>query len=143
MSETQEKPRKYLEYPWVIDWLQWSDGFTHQLGKPDMPPVALKLIAEMKADLESMEKENEQLKAEIERCKEIAERDGKDYSDLKAKLEKAKKTLRYYADKNEWSDQGDGMYLILYADFEFLGKSRIGYGGKRARATLAELEGEK
>lgn len=49
----QDKPRKYLEYPAVIDWLQWSEEFKEELGKPYMPQVTLTLIAEMKSELKN------------------------------------------------------------------------------------------
>lgn len=62
----EQKPREFLEYPMVIDWLQWSDEFKEELGKPDMPQVTLTLISEMKSKISNLEKENEQLKKRLE-----------------------------------------------------------------------------
>ena len=74
-------------------------------------------------------KENILLKDEIERCKEIAEQDGKEYAELlkdframKAKLEKAKEALRLY----EKTSVGEG-----YGNLKF-----------PAMDALKEIEGE-
>jgi len=39
--------------------------------------------------IEELKAENERLRAEIARCKEIAERDGKDYNEIRTKYEQA------------------------------------------------------
>lgn len=57
----EQKPREFLEYPLVIDWLQWSDEFEEVLGKPDMPQVTLTLISEMKQKIKTLKEENEKL----------------------------------------------------------------------------------
>lgn len=57
----EQKPREFLEYPMVIDWLQWSDEFEEVLGKPDMPQVTLTLISEMKQKIKTLKEENEKL----------------------------------------------------------------------------------
>lgn len=57
----EKKPREFLEYPLVIDWLQWSDEFEEVLGKPDMPQVTLTLISEMKQKIKTLKEENEKL----------------------------------------------------------------------------------
>ena len=64
MSEVKE--RKFLEYPMVIDWLQWSDEFEEILGKPDMPQVTLTLISEMREEVRKLQAENERLRAALE-----------------------------------------------------------------------------
>lgn len=52
------------------------------------------------------------LEMEIERCREIADRDGKDYSDLKAECERLKAQLALCRDALkqilEWAREGDG-----------------------------------
>lgn len=68
---TQDKPREFLEYPMVIDWLQWSDEFKQELGKPDMPQVTLTLISEMREKIKKLEKENEELKENIRKIYSI------------------------------------------------------------------------
>ena len=64
--------------------------------------------------------QNEDLKLEIARCREIAERDGKDYSDLLAKLKLAVEALEFYKDVKNYTK--DGIVFSAqpcgYAEFE-------------------------
>lgn len=50
--------KKFLEYPLVIDWLQWND-FKTPLNELDYPQITLTLISEMKKEIERLEKEVE------------------------------------------------------------------------------------
>lgn len=139
MSE-QGKERKFLEYPMVIDWLQWSDEFEQRIDKPDMPQVALTLIAEMK-------KENENLRSALKLQREVSDAINdnvqqafllqKENEALKAKLEKAKEALEFYGAWETWS----------FSKNEYpetpLRKDSDGEGfipGNLARQTLKEIE---
>jgi hypothetical protein len=68
----------------------------------------------------ALQKENEDLKLEIARCREIAERDGKDYSDLLAQLKLAVEALEFYKDVKNYTK--DGIVFSAqpcgYAEFE-------------------------
>jgi hypothetical protein len=46
----------YLEYPLVIDWLQWHD-FKFPMGGLDYPQITLTMIAEMREDIKKLEVE--------------------------------------------------------------------------------------
>lgn len=45
------EPRKFITYPLVIDWLQWSDEFTED----NRPAMALKLIHEFRTHIKDLE----------------------------------------------------------------------------------------
>lgn len=62
-----EKVKKYITYPLVVDWLQWSDEFKEELGKPDMPQMTLTLISEMRTDLKKLAEENKVLVEALEK----------------------------------------------------------------------------
>lgn len=66
-TSQEQGPRKFLEYPMVIDWLQWSDEFRQEMGGPDMPQVALTLISEMKGEIRSLQQKVAELEAERDR----------------------------------------------------------------------------
>lgn len=53
------EPRKFITYPLVIDWLQWSDEFTED----NRPAMALKLIHEFRKHIKDLEAENDILKS--------------------------------------------------------------------------------
>lgn len=63
---------KYILYPAVHDWLQWED-FPEKYGI-DYPQAALKLIAEMRADIRNYRQALESIAAHSpsERDREIA-----------------------------------------------------------------------
>lgn len=56
---------KFITYNVVIDWLQWYD-FPNELGKPDMPQVALSLIKELKEENADLKKQLEKYKTALE-----------------------------------------------------------------------------
>lgn len=66
---TTDKVRPFLTRPLVIDWLQWGE-FPEKLGEPDMPQVALRLLAEYKAKVEQLENEVRTLRVTIQTLKE-------------------------------------------------------------------------
>lgn len=72
---SDEKPRKFITYPAVIDWLQWYK-FDEPIGKPDYPQLTLSLLSELRQEISQLE----------ERCKE-----------LEQKLETAIHALEFYA----------------------------------------------
>ena len=95
-TSQEQGPIKFLEYPLVIDWLQWSDEFRQEMGKPDMPQVALTLISEMKGEIRSLQQKVSELEAERDRyagAMAIALKEGifanKEY--VKRKIEQALK----------------------------------------------------
>lgn len=99
---------------------------------------------------------NRKLKIENDRCKEIAERDGKDYSDVVRKLKIAVDALRFYADADNWNHIEAGTHYVTnvypcvdktdYGDGDFIISERMnvddcGVGGKKARQAIKEIEG--
>lgn len=92
---------------------------------------------------------NRKLMIENDRCKEIAERDGKDYSDIVQKLKIAAEALKFYADRSNWkvwdfnSEVSDIIRLSDISDKnhetgEYFPTSS---GGNRARQAIKEIEG--
>ena len=55
-EDLKVKPREFLEYPLVIDWLQWND-FKIPLNELDYPQITLTLISDMKKKIKQLEKE--------------------------------------------------------------------------------------
>jgi len=105
-------PKRYLEYPAVIDWLQWGD-FPEVLGGIDYPQVTLTMIAEMRADLKNYQleihelktkydfqqlvKENDRLRAENEKLKsEFNEIWTPAFGELKAEITKLREQVKDY-----------------------------------------------
>jgi hypothetical protein len=62
----ENKPRPFIIAPAVIDWLQWSDEFREELGRPDYPQLTLSLIAEYKSALTALEVENKNLRKALD-----------------------------------------------------------------------------
>lgn len=75
-------PKKYLEYPAVIDWLQWGD-FPEKMGDINYPQVALTMIAEMRTDLKNYQLEIHELKTKY------------DFQHLVKENEKLKEAISY------------------------------------------------
>ena len=61
---------------------------------------------------------------------------------LLAKLEKAKEALRFYAKESSWKCNERRLFNAIDMD-DVAFKHFEGTGGKRARAALKEIEGEK
>lgn len=105
----EQKPREFLEYPMVIDWLQWSDEFKEVLGKPDMPQITLTLISEMKRKIKILEKQLEErdqvrLWNEYEEVKE----ENKALLDIIAKLNQENVVhIRLFHKINDWALAGN------------------------------------
>jgi hypothetical protein len=59
-----EVNRKFLTYPFVIDWLQWAEH-PDKLGQIDGPQVALSLLAEYRKEYTDLQAENERLQIEL------------------------------------------------------------------------------
>jgi len=54
-AEKWEMNKKFIEYPLIIDWLQWSE-FRHSHTEPiDYPQAALTLISEMRSYIRELE----------------------------------------------------------------------------------------
>lgn len=75
MSDT--KPRKFLTYPAVIDWLQWAEH-PDKLGSIDGPQVTLLLIKEYRDEikeltqrLEACERERDALREKLDQIKGV------------------------------------------------------------------------
>lgn len=93
----EQKPREFLEYPMVIDWLQWSDEFKEVLGKPDMSQVTLTLISEMREKIKFLKEENKEIKEE-----------NKNLLDIVAKLNQENAVhIRLFHKINDWAIAGN------------------------------------
>lgn len=117
---SEHKIRKYLDYPMVIDWLQWSDEFKEELGKPDMPQITLTLIAEMKA-------ENTKLEEKLR----VTDQDCKHHYD---------KWKRYELANDELRKQNTKLQAALYVAVEALGRLEAGYGGMFGNQSISPEE---
>jgi len=84
------------------------------------------------AGASTKEKKSEQI---LEHCNKIADADGKAYSDLNNKLNKAIETLEYYANGSSYdSCEASMVYYYLWEEQDTI--------GKRAQETLDEIRGK-
>jgi hypothetical protein len=112
-------------------------------------------IQDQEQKVADLEKENERLKEAIGYLvkvptqsyeKELARK----LADLERKLVVAKEALGFYADRESWLDLNlPACCVINHSDVDRVDYQRFGldhyddFGGKRARAVLKEIEGEK
>lgn len=119
--DKQIPTRKYLEYPAVIDWLQWGE-FPEKLGDINYPQVTLTMIAEMKQDLKLMALELVvKNKTVIDQGDEIGRLNNKyDYQLLVKENEKLREqvkdyegVLKEYADMNDYYGRPESAREVL------------------------------
>jgi len=90
---------------------------------------------------------NRKLKIENDRCKEIAERDGKDYSDVVRKLKIAVEALKFYANKENYESNdinrntNNKVYDIVLFDFDRNLEPKKDFAGSKARQAIKQIEG--
>jgi hypothetical protein len=98
--------------------------------------------------------EIERLKNEIESTNVLFVKHSREYqnqvADLERKLSVCKEALGFYADRESWLDLNlPACCVINHSDVDRVDYQRFGldhyddFGGKRARAVLKEIEGEK
>lgn len=133
MTQEEKKPREF----WVCDHGNWYD--CRETAFDEQSQSALTHVIEYSA--------YEQLKQELETTIELFEASLIDYNEIKAKLEKAKEALRFYAGLDAWEpSETFRLDTIEDTDQEFVELIEEGsdisdwYGGKRARAALKEIE---